>query len=263
MLVPAVKGETKTLAVEIPDEVKDLFNIASNMEGVVPRLPQIGIIHRGQMFIMPDESKVDKFEGVIIDQHPANAWWEKEMSTTGAGAMPDCFSLDGITPDINQPRVQSQKCVTCKQNQFGSDAKTGKGKACKNMKRLHIIMEGSLLPRRLTIPPTSIKSFEKYMAGLIDRGLPYSCVVSLFSLGKKTSEGFEYSEIQLVKDRVLNKAELITVAGFIKQYKDSARVQEIRSDEYIGESNSKNDVFEEVYKDEIKNNKLPGSDIPF
>ena len=137
-------AESSNLAVEIPVELQDVFDISKNMEGVVPRLPQIGIIHRGQLFEMPDESKIDSFEGVILDQHQANAWWEKDISESGGNAMPDCFSLDGITSDVTQEKCQNDKRAICKQNQFGSDPKTGKGKACKNMKRLHILMEGSL-----------------------------------------------------------------------------------------------------------------------
>jgi len=223
-----ISTEVRSTSVEIPPELQDVFNLAQNMEGVVPRLPQIGIIHRGQMFVMPDESKIEKFEGIILDQHAANAWWEKKMSSGGAAAAPDCYSLDGITPDLTLPKCQSDKCANCKQNQFGSD---GKGKACKNMKRLHILMEGSLLPRRLTVPPTSIRSFENYMTSLVDRGLPYAAIVSIFSLAKKTSETFEYAEVKFTKDRVLAKEELVQVANFIRQYK-AARTQEIRAEEY-------------------------------
>lgn len=258
MQVPSLKqneelgiqvAESSDLSVEIPAEVSEFFDISKNMEGVVPRLPQIGIIHRGQLFEMPDESKVEKFEGILLDQHPANAWWKEDISATGGGSMPDCFSLDGIIPDLTQPKCQSDKCAACKQNQFGSDLKTGKGKACKNMKRLHILMEGSLLPRRLTIPPTSIKSFETYMTSLVDRGLPYAAVVSIFGLDKKISEGFEFAEVKITKDRVLKKEELITVANFIRQYRDAARRQEIHADEY---SNSQD-----------KKTQQQDSDIPF
>ena len=233
-------AQQSNLAVEIPAEVAEMFNIADNMEGVVPRLPQIAIIHAGQLFEMPDESKVETFEGIILDQHPANAWWKPKEEGEGAGdkeknKVPNCYSMNAITPDDRCENKQNDKCGDCNQNQFGSDSKTGKGKACKNMKRLHILMEGSLLPRRLTIPPTSIKSFEYYMTGLVDRGLPYPTVVSVFSLDKKEVAEFKYSEVKIIKNRVLVREELIAVAGFIKQYKDAARQQEINKEEYESE----------------------------
>ena len=242
MLLPTVQEtgemESTNLQVEIPAELAGVFNIADNMEGVVPRLPQIKVLHTAQLFEMPDESKAETFEGVILDQHPANAWWETDISETGGGAVPDCFSMDGITPDLTQEKVQSQKCADCKQNQFGSERKGTGGKDCKNMKRLHILMEGSLLPRRVTVAPTSIRSFDGYMTGLVDRGLPYACVVTVFSLIKKEASGFVFAEAKFIKDRVLKPEELQVVAKFIKQYKDPARSQQIQSDEYMNGDNS-------------------------
>jgi hypothetical protein len=248
------KENEGSVAVEIPEEFKGMFNLANNMEGVVPRLPQISIIHRGQMYTLPDESKVQEFEGIIIDQTPANAWWEKDISESGGNAPPDCFSMNGVYPDEGCNLQQNDECAGCKQNQFGSD-KNGKGKACKNMKRVHILMEDSSLPRRLTIPPTSIRSFDNYMTELVDRGLPYGCVVSKFTLAKKTSESFEFSEVKINFVRVLNQNEIAIVADTIKKFRDTARKQEIRADEYAA-PDSNNET-------ENKNQKQPDDDIPF
>jgi hypothetical protein len=248
MQVPAIK-ETKSLGVEIPNDLAGLFNLQDNMEGVVPRLPQIKIIHRGQLYEMPDDSKIQEFEAIILDQHPANAFWEKDISESGGNATPDCFSMDGKYPLPDLERRQWENCSDCPQNQYGSDPKTGKGKACKNMKRLHLIMEGSLLPRRLTIPPTSISSFDLYMTDLVDMGLPFNTVITTFSLKKKEAGTFEFAEIILKKVRVLEKEELYKVAEFIKKFKEAAREQEIQADEYITE---------------VKEEGVPGEgDIPF
>lgn len=241
-----IKKEETKVAVDIPEELRDMFGIENNMEGVIPRLPQIGIIHRGQMFEMPDDSKITEFEGVILDQHPANAWWEKDISESGGGSIPDCFSLNGVYPVEECNNRQNNECSSCPQNQFGSD---GKGKACKNMKRLHILMEGSSLPRRLTVPPTSIRSFDNYMTELVDRGLPFPCAVTNFSLAKKTSDSFEFAEVKLHFKRVLNRDELYVVADSIKKFKDEARKQDISSDEYASADNEETET--------------PKDDIPF
>ena len=219
------------LAVEIPAEVADMFPISANMEGVVPRLPQIKIIHAGGLFQMPDETKPDMFEGVIIDKHSANAWWEKPASETGVQA-PDCFSMDGVTPVEECASKQSDSCSECAQNQYGSDKK-GKGKACKNMRRVHIIVENSVLPRRLSVGPTSLSNFDAYVTSLYDSGLPYACVVTQFSLETKTADGNTWSIIKPSRGRVLAGEELVSVAGYIKKYRDASRKQEIKSDEYF------------------------------
>jgi hypothetical protein len=228
-----VKNESK-LAVEIPPEVADVFSLQRNLEGItVPRLPQIKIIHRGQMFEMPDASKPDTFEGIILDQHAANAWWEKPMSESTGNERPDCWSMDGIIPEESEKR-QSEKCADCPQNEYGSDPTPGSdGKACKNMKRLLVLMEDSLLPRRFTIPPSSIATFEIYTSNdIYDVGLDYALVESQFFLEKRTKGSFEYSIVRIKMNRILKYDEILQVGKCIQEYK-SARQQEIRAEEYV------------------------------
>lgn len=250
MKLPAKRQES---AVDVPAEYAKIFDLSDNMEGVIPRLPQIKIIHQGQMFKMPDESKKEKFEAVILDQNPANAWWAIPITDTGASAVPNCFSMDGKTPAENCSKKQSDYCEGCPQNEFGSDDR-GKGKACKNMKRLHLIMEDSMLPRRLTIPPTSIRAIDTYLTQLVDRGLPYRAVETVFTL-KKVEGEFEYSEIMCEKGRVLAKEELVEIGKLVMQYKEGARQQEIRADEYKSEEKVQDtsfdpDEFEEPLPDD-------------
>lgn len=259
-----IKKDKQNVAVEIPDDLKDVFNIAQNMEGVIPRLPQISIIHRGQMFELPGGEKLGEFEGVILDQHRANAWWEADISESGGGSVPDCYSMDGVTP-VDSEKRQSDKCAECRHNQFGSDRRGTGGKDCKNMKRLHIIMEDSTLPRRLTIPPTSIRKFDEYMTELVDRGLPYMTVITKFGLEKKINKSFEYAEIKLQRDRVLSQDELRVVAEKIKQFKAPARQQEIQSDEYINEEDADSNSYSNS-SNNYSNSDDPGpqeEDIPF
>jgi len=219
------------MAVEIPPELQAFFPITNNLTGVIPRLQQIGILHSAQMFKMPDESKVEAFQAVIMDQHAANAWWEKPATEESGTKVPDCFSMDGIVPSEDSELMQNKTCKGCKQNEYGSDPK-GNGKACKNMKRLHVIMEGSLLPRRFTVPPSSLRSFDTYMTSLFDKGLPYACVVTEFLLKEKKAGTNVYSEVVFSRNRVLVKDELYKVAEFIKKFQDAAANQEIRADEY-------------------------------
>src|SRR5512139_2042957 len=43
---------------------------------------------------------------------------------------PDCYSLDGVAPAANSTVPQSDRCATCRFNEYGS-APNGKGKGCK------------------------------------------------------------------------------------------------------------------------------------
>ena len=183
--------------------LNDMFDLKENMAGVEARLPQIKIIHQAQMFEMPDGEKEKTISGVILDISRANAYWEVSFDTTGGGTPPDCASLDGVKPDPFSGQIQSQTCASCPKNQFGSDG--GRGKACKNLKRLHILMDGDLLPSRLTIPPSNLKPIDMYVTILTGKGTPYQLVVTEMSLKKvQNKDGIAYSELVL---RSLSKIE--------------------------------------------------------
>jgi len=251
MQLPAKRE--KKMAVEIPQGMEDVFNVRDNMEGIVPRLPQIGIIHAGQLFEMPDEQKIPTFEGVILDHNPANAYWAKDIKERDKNKKepPDCSSLDGVKPVDECENKQAEFCKDCPQNQWFSDPKGGPGKACKNMHRLMILMEDSVLPRRLSLSPASLGKdkalFPDFMTRLYDQGLPCATVIVDFSLiSAVNADGFEYSKVTFAKNRIMDTEELLIVGNLIKQYKEGAREQEIQADEYAAkESESEVDEDEE------------------
>ena len=183
------------------------------------------------------EEKFPEFEGYILHYQRANVYWEKDVSETGGGTAPDCASIDGIKPTQGE-NIQSDSCLNCPKNQWGSDPKTGKGKACKNIIRMHILRDGDLLPIRLTIPPTSLKVVDEYMTYLTNKGLPYQIVKTKFSLEPAKGAGMEYSKLKLTAGEFLkNKEDMLKLKSIIDKFKQSFGEQ-IESEEYV---ESKND----------------------
>lgn len=214
-------------------ELAGMFDLKDNMAGVEARLPQIGIIHQAQMFEFPDGEKHASFTGTILDISRINAWWEQSFDETGGGVPPDCFSMDGITPDPFSGNRQNSECRSCTQNSFGSDG--GRGKACKNMKRVHILLEGEMLPHRLTIPPSNLKAVDLYVSLLTSKGIPYQLVKTEFSLGKaKNKDGITYAEIQM---KNIGTTDSVEEARRIKAIRDEflgvMRGQEIKAEEEL------------------------------
>lgn len=192
----------------IPSDVSGLFDLKENMEGIEARLPQIGIIHQAQQFKMPDGSKKESITGIILDISRANAFWKNKMSEgAGGGNPPDCFSVDGITPHIKVDDPCAARCSECEKNKFESDG--GKGKACKNMKRVHILMDGTNMPLRLSIPPSNLKAVDVYASLLASQGIPYQLVDTVFSLkSSESSNNIEYSIIELRRgEKIINDKE--------------------------------------------------------
>ena len=236
------KEETTTEIAErpevlTPDVSRGLFDLKKNLEGVKPRLPLIAILHgETQLYKMPDGTKVDSFEGVILDVMNTNAWWSIPFEKSGGGTPPDCYSMDAITPDMNAEDVQAESCheKKCAQNVFGSDPKGGRGKACKNMKRVHILIEGQQFPHRLVLPPSNLDVADNYVSILTSKGTPYQLVITKFSLKQTSSkEGIKYSRVVMEEAKAITT---VTEAQAIKRawsdWRPIMREQPIDSEEY-------------------------------
>jgi len=229
---------TKEQGETLPAELAKQFNLKENMEGVAPRLPQINVVHRAELFEFPDEAQKKKFEGIILDTNRINAWWEESYDATGGGTPPDCFSMNGIEPDLNCNKPQGMKCAECAKNKFGSgigkEGKPSRGKACKNMKRVHVMLENEMLPHRLTLPPSNLKAIDMYISLLTSKGLPYQLVNTSFTLKKaQNKDGVAFSEIDLKNAGLITDPEkAVGLKQTLTEFKPIMRGQEIIMAEY-------------------------------
>ena len=159
------------------------------------------------MFMVPDleegEKAVKTIMGVIVYYRPGRAYWEKSMDDGGSGP-PDCYSNDGLT-GIGAP---SGDCAMCPFNQFESAAK-GKGKACNERKLLFFMMPDSVMPRVVSLPPTSLGAFKKYLTRLTSGIVPYPAVVTEIGLTPKTNSGGQaYHEASFRMVKKMTKADI-------------------------------------------------------
>ena len=157
-------------------------------------------VHRFELPATGDESEEERlrktFSGVIIFNHRMNSYWEKAFGETDT-VIPDCFSLDAIHG------TKHGSCETCQYNQWGSAPDGKKGKACRNMWRLYIYLNKSmLLPYQMNIPPTSIKNFQNYIISLMSRGIAVERMLTMFSLtpGAQDSSIVKFSEKKKLDD---------------------------------------------------------------
>ncbi len=176
----------------------DLFSMGDQMEGVEAQLPQIKIKHQAEMFEFPDGTKEETFRGIILDMNRTNAYWPESFDDTGGGVPPACSSLNGVMPEAGAEEIQSScnSCLDCPHNKYGSGKKGGK--ACKNMKRIHILLQGSMMPYRLTAPPSNLKAVDLYVSLLTSTGTPYQLIMTEFSLrSAQNKDGIGYSELHM------------------------------------------------------------------
>jgi hypothetical protein len=130
---------------------------------------------KGKVFTLPDGSSNDgPMTCVILDWVTAYTWFEGLYNPKDVKP-PSCFAVGRIVkemaPSANSPKKQSDLCRQCKQNEWGSDPQGGRGKACKNMRRLLIVpvdADEDTRPWIIDVSPTGLKHFDKYVKTLSD-----------------------------------------------------------------------------------------------
>jgi hypothetical protein len=98
----------------------------------------------------------------------------------GEAKTPVCYSYSrdgiGMTPHADVKDQQAESCDACPQNQFGS-AKVGKGKACREYRRIALISAANLQAEEVSdaivgiakIPPTSSKNYSEYVRKVAEK----------------------------------------------------------------------------------------------
>jgi hypothetical protein len=103
-------------------------------------------------------------------------------------------------------------------SQTGQDGKKRKGKACHNTRRLVLKVMGVDIPVMMSIPPSSIKSFDHYLRLITSNNPP----IPVFAI--KTIFEFD-SSVQYPKP-IMKQGELLTPSEYqdIKKYRASNEV---------------------------------------
>jgi hypothetical protein len=115
---------------------------------------------------------------VIVGANPrlSKTWYAKQWTPDSEPQSPDCFSLDGLSPDPESNDPQNDMCASCPQNAWGSKVTpTGQQiKACSDQKRLAIVAaddpEGPVY--LLSVTPAALKGLNQYQKELSVRGIP-------------------------------------------------------------------------------------------
>lgn len=142
----------------------------------------------------------------------------------GSSAAPDCWSTNGVTPDVSATNRQAPACAACPMNAWGSRiTEAGKqGKACADSKRLVIVpmddIDNELHngPMLLRVPAASLKDIQAYGQKLGAAGYPYYAVATRISFDPKEA----YPKFVFTPIRPLSDAE----AAKIVALRDDPRV---------------------------------------
>lgn len=128
-------------------------------------------------------------ECVIVNASTAisKQFYESGFAEDQQGAAPQCWSVNGLTPDPASTKKQHSSCISCPKNVFGSRiSESGKeAKACQDRRRIAVIpisMVGAGLtgpfngPILLQVPPTSLRELAAYANRAKSLGFGYYAV---------------------------------------------------------------------------------------
>jgi hypothetical protein len=175
-----VPFESKGLPAHIKARLGNVDNsslgqVSSGFPVVSIKGKQFSVVKEGDRTIIEDPRTGDPASSIqvaIVRVNPglSKAYYGKGYQE-GVEAKPDCFSNDGLRPDANAPEPQAKSCSNCPFNAFGS-ADNGKGKACRDTKRLAIATVDNLdEAMMLRVPATSLKNLAQYGKLLTEKGV--------------------------------------------------------------------------------------------
>jgi hypothetical protein len=200
LVIPeSLKAELEALPEAEREEVLKALaeDLRGNLKNEEPEFPVVKVLHSAALFEFPDESKVESFEGVIIEILPARAWWE--ISNSNERVPPDCSSRDWIHPEGDSPNPQAKDCASCSWNRWGSgvdaQGKPTRGKACRMRKRIFLQLKDHEIPFILSVPSKSLKSLATYMVTLSDQGIQRNRTITTFILDLQEDGVQTYSVI--------------------------------------------------------------------
>lgn len=130
--------------------------------------------------ILDEDELLREIRAIILMSRIVRALWDNRAggdNGDGGKTPPRCVSFGGVQGEWRDTEGVSRliPCDSCPYNRWGSEQKKdeatgtivrGKGKACKEMRRFLILLEGHDEPAILTLPPTSLKPFDRYANAL-------------------------------------------------------------------------------------------------
>lgn len=164
---------------------------------------------------------------VIVGANPrlSKTWYAKAWDKDAEPTAPDCYSLDGISPDPESENPQNDLCASCPHNAWGSKV-TDSGqqvKACADKKRLAVVAadDASGPVYLLEVTPAALKGLNQYQKELSVRGIPPEIVKTRVSFDTDASfpklqftfGGFLDADVQEVVDGLFGTAQVKEITG--------------------------------------------------
>ena len=173
----------------------------------------------------------NKMEAVVLAASFKNVWYAGRYDPNNI-VNPNCFALsmtdEDMAPHANVSSPPADACAACPNNEWGSDPNGGRGKACKQGRRLilipgHAVEQGADAVRTaemavLDLPVTSVRNYSNYVNTLAaSTNMPAYAAVCEISVVPDAKTQFK---VQFRAMRVMPSLEHLNA---VKSRMDSAR----------------------------------------
>jgi len=201
-------------------------------------LPRVDVMAQGVgLFEFRDSNPsvtVPEITGVILHFRPQFTLWDVPVNeeAEGESTAPACSSFDGQygTPRDDFAHIGNVlddgtvECRPCPYNQWQSSHlvnRQGRGKACANSRVLYLSLEDYKVPVQLRLSPTSVKSFDEYLAMLLGKGTPVQTVATTLTLERAEKGKLRWSKVNFSKQRDLMGEEIVHVLSQRDRFGDA------------------------------------------
>lgn len=143
-------------------------------------------------FTRPDDGSPSAFLDVIVlrsASYRSKSWYEGGYQEGMSGQRPTCASLDGVAPDHDVLKKQSEACAICPKNEFKTNANGRKGKDCSDYKRLAVLIlpsqsarlfagQALMEPVFLRVPAASLNDLATLGEAMSKKGFHYATYIT-------------------------------------------------------------------------------------
>lgn len=162
-----------TQAAKLPVSIEDqIQKQLAELKGQISAPPANKISTAGKIFTLPDGRKTQGPLNLIVLDFVWLLAHYKGTYKAGNPQPPDCWAIGRAKPEsgelkphesVEQP--YGEDCKICPKNQWNT-ADNGRGKACKNQRRLIVVEQDATLsndPYTLYVSPGALKNWEAYV----------------------------------------------------------------------------------------------------
>lgn len=160
---------SENLPVSWQDQMK--ADAKSMLESERPAL-SIMSLKSGVMAIGGEAVPGNEMDCIIVAAATEMAWY-KDRYDPDVKSNPTCYAIgegkaEDLVPYDDSVEKQAEACSACEKFEWGSDPNGGRGKACKERRRLAFIpADGTAEMCLLSIPPTSLKNWSNHVRTIV------------------------------------------------------------------------------------------------